>query len=416
MSIPTSHPSASASRSWDEATSGEFFSPGSGDDANSGASSSTHHSQTQRQRAQENYHQTLVDLGMLWVIESAKNGWTPADLRHEFTAQIDPLLFHSLSGIACNIPDDLLDHWFAETCPGSLHSISVFALEKIVNRLPLLPPLQDWRHLASSQGEDHDEKFLAALSPGQHKAHDRIQALLKKAESTTFEKEAEALVGKAEALRQQYRIEALLSDSYGGCAESAAVVSRRVRMHAPWVNYQMRLLGAIAHANACTTILLTPSGIATVFGSADDVDHVLDLFTSLNRQRAYFMRISAGARTAQERHQTSSYRRSFMVAYASRVGVLLRRAAEEVFDDLGATAPAAPGAIIPALKKRSQQARKTMDSVFPHTRGMSVSATNSLGVHDGYEAAARSHFSGDSSGLSGQRQLTDGNSREHFPT
>lgn len=399
MSAHTSNPSASRS---------------STDHSSHPDSTSAETHEAQRKQAEDTYHQTLVDLGVFWLTECAKTGWTPADLRHEFTCQIDPLLFHALSTVTCAVPDELLDYWFAETYPGNLRAISVSSLEKIVRRLPLLPPLKDWRLLDRIQL--HDDDYLRLLSPTQRKAHDRILSLLKKAESTTFEKEAEALVEKAESLRQQYRIEDLLTGSYSGSSDSGTVVSHRIRLHAPWVNYQMRLLGTIAHANSCTTVLLTKSGIATVFGSTDDVEHVSDLFTSLNRQRGYFMQTSAGAKTAQEQNQTSSYRRSFMVAYASQVGVLLKRAAQNVMDNLENSAPSAPDAVILVLEKRLQCARGTMNSVFPNTRAMSISANNLLGFHDGREAASKSHFSGDSSGLFGQRQLTGGNAGGDFPT
>lgn len=359
----------------------------------------------QRKAAEQHYHRTLVDAAVLWITDCAKNGWTPADLRHEFSAQIDPLLFHALSGVTQNAPDELLDHWFAQTRPACVSALSVASLEKIVKRLPLLGRLQDWTVLMGESAEDQEEKYRAGLSPEQRKAHDRIQALLKKAESTPFEKEAEALVEKAESLRQQYRVETLLADSYSGTQSHDRVVSSRVHLHAPWVTYQMRLLGTVARAHSCESLLLTDSGIATVFGTPDDVDHVLDLFHSLNRQRAHFMRTSAGAKTAQEQGETSSYRRSFMIAYATRIGALLKRATEEVLTDLEDTAPCASDTVLPILKDRTRQAQQTLRMIFPHTRNMKVTANNLLGYQDGYAAAGQSHLGGDSSGLAGQRSL-----------
>lgn len=366
--------------------------------------------------AEENYHHTLVNMALLWLTECAQNGWTPADLRHEFSAQIDPLLFHSLSILSHTIPEQLLDHWFSDTRPGKVTSISVVSLEKIVNRLPLLPPLQDWTLLTGGHLHDSDMDFLDSLTPKQQKAHEKIRSLLRKAESTNFEMEAEALIEKAESLRQQYRLEELLAGSYSDSPTRDAVVSTRVRFHSPWVKYQMRLLGVIARANSCEALLLTESGIATIFGTSDDVAHVVDLFTSLNRQREHFMRSSAGARTAQERRETSSYRRSFMISYATRIGSLLHRAAEDVLDDLGDTAPSAAEEILPVLRERSERVHQTMGMIFPHTRTMSVTANNALGYRDGYDAAGKSHFGGDSSGLSGQRSLTIGTDHGSFPT
>lgn len=371
---------------------------------------------SRRRAAENNYHRTLVDLAVLWLTDCARNGWTPADLRHEFSAQIDPLMFHALSSLAPNIPEQLLEHWFSDTQPGNVTSISVVSLEKIVNSLPLLPPLQDWKILSGEHLHNSDVDYLSSLSTEQRKAHDRVQSLLRKAESTNFEKEAEALIEKAESLRQQYRLERLLAEFYSESPTRDAVISTRVRLRSPWVKYQMRLLGVVAHANSCEALLLTESGIATIFGTSDDVAHVVDLFTSLNRQREHFMCSSAGAKTAQERRETSSYRRSFMIAYATRISCLLRRAADEVLDNLGETAPSAPQEVLPVLKERSERAQQTMGSIFPHIRTMSVTANNALGYQDGFDAAGRSHFSGDSSGLAGQRSLTVGTDHESFPT
>ena len=93
-----------------------------------------------------------------------------------------------------------------------------------------------------------DNQDTSPMTPAQAKAHHRITALLKKAESTNFEEEAEALILKAETLRQQYRIESLLINSY-----DQDVQARFVHLGCIWklhgsdtnTNCSMPLLGCI---------------------------------------------------------------------------------------------------------------------------------------------------------------------------
>lgn len=370
---------------------------------------------TSTRSAERTYHETLVDMAVLWITDCAKNGWTPADLRHEFSVQIDPLLFHALSSVTHNVPDRLLDHWFTGTRPGSVTSLGVGFLEKIVRQLSLLPPLRDWTVLIDTPSGEQEAEYLASLSPDQRRAHDRIQALLRKAESTTFEHEAAALMEKAETLRQQYRVEVLLSGTDSAPSPRQDVMSIRIHLQAPWVRYQLRLLNTVSRAYSCEALLLTESGITTVFGHHEDVAHVRDLFASLNRQREHFMRTSAGAKTAQEQGETSRYRRSFMVAYASRIGALLTRTREDVLGNLAGDAPLGTDTVLPVLRHRAQQSQETMARLFPRTRTMSVSATHHGGYRDGYAAAGRSHLGGDSSGITGQKMLSTCDNQGRFP-
>lgn len=372
--------------------------------------------ESQASQTKNHYHHALVEVAVTLIAQRACQGWTPEDLRHEFTTQIDPLLFNSLSTVTNTAPHVMVSRWVRETRPGRVSTIGIAALEKIVSALERLPSLDEWNLLSADDLQDQETALLAGLTSAQRKAHYRIQRLLKKAESTTFEKEADALIHKAEALRQQYRIEMLLSDSYSsGTQPDNSVTGTRVRLRAPWIRHQLRLLATVARVNSCETLLLTPSGIATVIGAPDDVTHVVDLFSSLNRQRDHFMKTSAGAREAQDTGETSSYRRSFMLAYTDRIGTLLRRAAEEVITNLADSAPSAPEAIVPALRERSLRARNTLDSLFPHTRRMTFTAHHSKGFRDGRDAAEHSHLGGDSSGLTGQRSLPSGSEKNAFP-
>lgn len=246
-----------------------------------------------------------------------------------------------------------------------------------------------------------DNQDTSPMTPAQAKAHHRITALLKKAESTNFEEEAEALILKAETLRQQYRIESLLINSYDQDvqARSSTIRASRVYLEAPWIRHQYKLLNAIARVHSSEALLITKSGICTLFGEQDDVAHIIDLFNSLNRQRAHFMKTSAGARIAQLNGETSSYRRSFMISYASQISRLLISAKEDAFNELAGQAPLAHSAIVPVLENRSVRSKEALKETFPNMRTMTFKSTNRRGIIDGFNAANESHLGGESASL-----------------
>ncbi|ANE04466.1 DUF2786 domain-containing protein [Corynebacterium crudilactis] len=349
--------------------------------------------------AQDSYRTQLEENIISHLGLCALRGWTPADLRHEFSADIDPLLFLALPEIAYSCHEDMYALWINGTRPASATFLHIATLEKILQTLPLLNALPEWQKLP---GLNHVELELPEeFTPEQSKAHHRITALLKKAESTNFEEEAEALILKAETLRQRYRIESLLIDPYNQDApvRSAKILATRVYLKAPWIRHQFKLLSSVARIHSCEALLITKSGIATVFGEQDDVSHLVELFNSLNRQRDYFMKNSSGAREAQRNGETSSYRRSFMIAYANQITMLLTRAKEEAFDDLSTHAPLAHNAVVPVLEDRSAQSQEALKDSFPNTKSMIFKSTNPQGHFDGLDAANNSHLGGDSAGL-----------------
>ena len=349
--------------------------------------------------AQDSYRQLLEESIINHLGFCALRGWTPIDLRHEFSSDIDPLLFHALPEIAYSCSDEMYTLWMKGTRPTETNHLPVMTLEKILTELPKLRTLPDWGMLAELHALDNDDAIR--MTPEQTKAHHRITALVKKAESTNFEEEAEALILKAETLRQQYRIESLLINSYDQAAQerSSSILASRVYLKAPWIRHQYKLLNAIARVHSSEALLITTSGICTVFGEQDDVNHIIDLFNSLNRQRDHFMKTSTGARVAQLNGETSSYRRSFMIAYASQISRLLTSAKEDAFNELAGQAPLAHNAIVPVLEDRGMRSQEALKETFPNMRTMTFKSTNRRGIIDGFNAANESHLGGESASL-----------------
>lgn len=321
------------------------------------------------------------------VITAARLGWTPDDLRHIAGPHIIPYLHAARLMVSAAAEAPVAAAWQRQ-CPALSRrgrqlpspEDSAHVLSRL-NGLPRASCATSLTDLSALRGRTAD-----GLSDELHRARQRITGLLKKAESTTFEAEAETLIAKAQQLRQRYRIESVQEEATPG-----NTVAVRVHLEAPWVRHQYLLLGHVAGANSTRALLYPDVSIATVVGHPDDVLHAIDLFHSLNRQRAYFMHHSPGAVTARAHGETKAYRRSFLIAYARRIGTLLAEATEEtvVTED-------ERGAALPVLARREVAAEEAFTALFPHTSSMSFRHSyHAGGAVDGIAAAERSHLGPD---------------------
>jgi hypothetical protein len=123
---------------------------------------------------------------------------------------------------------------------------------------------------------------------------DKVRALLAKAEATPFDAEAEAFTNKAQELIARYRIDRALLDR-ANARERESPILRRVGVETPYVRAKYVLLSRIAEANHCQTVWLVPLPVVDVFGLAEDLVVVEELFTSLLLQVTTAMR-RAGAK------------------------------------------------------------------------------------------------------------------------
>lgn len=372
------------------------------------------------------YYETLVHDILKYLVAAASNGWGPEDIAHVLGDDIRGLLFRAAPRVPANVTNAALRKAWLRCPIASYHRLPLERVEQLLHDVARLGSLNDEELLAHvlSGDRDHDDVVPTDnLTDPQRKARQKVESLLRKSESTEFEDEANALIAKAQQLRQRYRLhDALNTDTTANDdttvnVQDTKVVARRVHIDSPWVKHQATLLGAIAHANGCATLLLDDRGIATVIGTDDDVSHVYDLFASLNRQCAWFMDRGPNFELARRRRQTASYRRSFRLAYAARIGELLRRAnaasqqAEGAADSATASATDSATAYditshaLPVLARRQAQAEESRDRLFPHLGTISLSATNAQGMHDGHDAASKSRLGGDSQGVGGQRQI-----------
>ena len=180
---------------------------------------------------------------------------------------------------------------------------------------------------------------------GAHPMLDRIRKLLAKAEATEFEEEAALFTAKAQELMTRHAI-----DEAFVRRDEVADLPRMIRIpiDAPYADVKSALLGVVARANRCRAIGLGGCAMSSVLGHAGDLGHVELLFTSLLVQAQKAL-AEAGRGQVGGRARSASYRSSFLLAFADRIGERLESATEAVLDDEGSSAA------LPAL--RASEAR-----------------------------------------------------------
>lgn len=186
------------------------------------------------------------------------------------------------------------------------------------------------------------------------KVLERVRALLAKAESTTFPAEAEALSAKAQELMARHALGSVL---VGGATDDVPE-ARRLPVDDPYADAKALLLHVVAKANRCRTVRDTDLGLVTLFGFEVDLDAVEVLFTSLLTQATAALVASGRAAPAR---RTASYRRSFLTAYAARIGQRLAAATQAVVDDVAA----ADGGFLPVLASRRSAVDELCEQTFP---------------------------------------------------
>ena len=102
------------------------------------------------------------------------------------------------------------------------------------------------------------------------------------------------------------------------------------------------LLANVADANGCTAVWSKSSGFTTVFGFVDELDAVDELFTSLLVQATAALRRAGSKSDGYGRSRTTRFRRSFLVAFAVRIGQRLRETVDATVESAVAETGTAP--------------------------------------------------------------------------
>ncbi|MEV0651100.1 DUF2786 domain-containing protein [Phytomonospora sp. NPDC050363] len=272
---------------------------------------------------------------------------------------------------------------------------AILELLRLWQLLPAITPV------APAPGEAPREMSRGPVT-GESPMLSRIRALLAKAESTAFPEEAEALTAKAQELMARHSIdEALLSAGKDPSAPGAL----RIGVDAPYESPKAMLLNAVADANRCRAVWSKEFGFCTIVGFDADLDAVELLYTSLLVQATAAMQRAGDKRHQAGASRTKSYRQSFLVAYAIRIGERLTAATERATEEAAAGlrphedgTPAEQSApderLLPVLAAREVAVDDTVDEMFGKLTSQRIRVGDDAGWFAGREAADRASLRG----------------------
>jgi hypothetical protein len=328
------------------------------------------------------------------VDDCLRRGWTPADLihvvrrhlaaghvavlagllladgrRHRADGQrLHPRWLEQLASL-----EDLVDA--GETRPGGFASRLGVEVRQLLERLPDLPqtiPAPGGIWTAASRGDARTDARLL----------ERVRALLAKAESTSFEQEAEAFTAKAQELIARHALDEALLHAVDDVGEAAV---RRIHLDDPYLDAKAMIVTAVGDVNRCRTVQTDVFGWVTVFGFEQDLDAVELLSTSLLAQATAAMVRHGPQRDGLGRSRTRSFRRAFLLGFGQRIAHRLERATEE---QVAATEDVA-GRLAPVLAARGEQVLAAQRAAFPNLTIRTTTASNPRGWAEGEAAAER---------------------------
>ncbi|MFF9869246.1 DUF2786 domain-containing protein [Streptomyces sp. NPDC013953] len=329
----------------------------------------------------------LARRGEEFLRRAWERGWQPADVVRLVRRDLDEphvRLAAALITAETRAYRELPPRWSAQL--GELdpepwradrfaYATAVLELYRLLARLPAIEPVGPVPggaplHTAPVHGEP---RMLA-----------RIRALLAKAEATGFPEEAEAFTAKAQELMARHSLdEAALAARTHSTDGPAAV---RIGVDAPYETAKAILLDAVAAANHCRAVWNEAFGFSTVVGYEPDLEVVELLYTSLLVQGTGAMTKAEAAQRAGGRKRTKTFRQSFLLAYAQRIGDRLASTSRRVF-------AGEPG-LLPVLAARDVAVTSRAETMFPETTTTRVrGATDLAGWEHGTDAADRARTS-----------------------
>jgi hypothetical protein len=330
-------------------------------------------------------------LGTLW-----ERGWSPLDVvhavQHEFGRVLGALATEIVLGDARLDAPDRPDDWDRELAAlrarRSRRAAAPDEFGKLLDRfrmvdhvlslpavVPTLAPPSAWgrvRPTPAAPSATADPRML-----------DRVRALLAKAESTTFDAEAEAFMGKAQELMARHAIDmAMLHTDDPRTGLAAGVQARRVHVDDPYAKQKSQLLAAVATVNDVRVVWHEGFGFATMVGFPVELDLTELTFTSLLVQMTRSM--TAATSTDRSRTRAPAFRRAFVLSYAQRIGERLaaakQRATAEASTEYGT-------ALVPVQQARRDAVEQRSAEWFPRLRSMRTRSVDAGGWYAGRQAA-----------------------------
>ncbi|MER5310011.1 DUF2786 domain-containing protein [Streptomyces sp. NPDC002773] len=293
-------------------------------------------------------------------------GWQPADLVRLARRDLSDEHLRVLTGLIRSETErygtlprrwrtqlDELDATPGRRADRFSYATTVLELYRLLVRLPRLDAV----------GPVPGEALPPAVA-GEPRMLSRIRALLAKAEATGYPEEAEALTAKAQELMARHSLDEATLAAGAPSPETPGAI--RIGVEPPYEQAKAILLDAVATANHCRAVWNESYGFSTVIGFEGDLDPVELLYTSLLVQGTAAMTRAEAEQRAGGRKRTKSFRQSFLLAYANRLGARLSATSRRV----AAEAPT----LLPALASRDLAVTSRTDELFPETRTTRVRA------------------------------------------
>ncbi|MGV0769435.1 DUF2786 domain-containing protein [Mycobacterium syngnathidarum] len=352
----------------------------------------------------EQFSGALQDIGaaaeaaMSGALRSAwEAGWSPNDLhelarrrldaaatgylagtivlesRQYAVATLHPRWRAELATVSAGIDPDApqLSDWAIKSAVENRAALAlVLTVLHLVGSVPVLEPL-----LPLPGAHRHSS---VVVSEADAKALGRVRGLLAKAEATQFPEEAEALSAKAQELMSRYSLHHAIRDHELG--RPAEAVARRIWIDGPYAGAKTVLVQAVAEANRCRAVWAEKLGFVTVVGADSDLELVELLAASLLVQANRAM-LAAGRQTGNMQARTRSFRQSFLVSYATRIGERLATTNTTVATEVDQRT------LLPVLAARSRATDDLTHRLFPATVPRALSVSNGAGWSAGRIAA-----------------------------
>jgi Protein of unknown function (DUF2786) len=212
----------------------------------------------------------------------------------------------------------------------------------------------------------------------------RIRGLLTKAESSDYSEESDAFMAKAQELMTRYCIDRTMVEADAEEDGIQQVDARRVWLEDPYIEAKALLLANVASANRARAVVDPVFGFSTLVGHPEDLDATDLLFTSLLVQAMGRITALGKDPTFGRRSRKPSYRRSFFVGYAGRIGSRLREANEAA---TVAADHAFGNCLLPVLARREEQLDAAVGTLFGELEELKFSLTDVAGWAAGTAAA-----------------------------
>ena len=321
-----------------------------------------------------------------------RRGWSPADVVH-VVGRHHPAALRDVVTAAViadgqrrrEADEPVSSRWLGEVddlaaAVRSLPLVDVSFVRDAARVVAGLPPVHPTMPAPGEAGAE-----VADLSRLDPRMLDRVRALLAKAESTTFEEEAQAFTAKAQELIARHAIgDALLRDVDDVGDPSA----RRIRVDDPYTSAKFQLVAEVASANRCRVVLFAHHGWVTAFGYPHDLDALELLTASLLSQATAAMLAHGSVVDAVGRSRTASFRHAFLLGFAQRIGQRLRAANDESV----AAAAAESTALVPVMTAQLERVDRAVEHAYPNLGRKRVQASNGRGWQAGRSAAERARL------------------------